>query len=391
MDISIESIRVGDEEQRHDLRRQAFGGTDEFDPEAPVVESERIVSAYAGDSLVGTVVTLPFQMWWGGRPVPCGGVSGVVIRPEMRGRGLAKAMLRESFDRMLERGEVTSALYPTTSTLYRSVGYEVGGFYRWRKVALDLLPPVGDDDLDWRRVSFDDPAIARVHDAMAPSIDGFISPGPLWWTRVPYLWSREKGTNRYAYVGSRGEDDVATVVYKYTKSDDRLYELSLDLLAGTDGPAVRSALAFLAGNGTTAGHVTTTLPTALLARHIAHMQLTKADDDWPWMLRLVDARAAMAGRRIPASVAGRVEIDVADEVIPLNAAAHVLEIGAGSAALVPGGSGRVRIPVTALAAIYAGADVRAMATAGTIAGATAADVDLLAAAFVSTPAMPFFF
>lgn len=391
MDISIESIREGDEEQRNDLRRQAFGGTEPFDASLPTPDPDRTVAAYVADGLVATVVTHGFHMWWGGRSVPCGGVSGVVVRPETRGQGIAKALLRESLDRMSARGEVISALYPTTSTLYRSMGFEVGGYHQWRHLPLDLIPTGADGTLSWRRVEFGDAAIATVYEAMAPSIDGFLAPGEFWWRRVPRLWANESSTNRYAYVGSRGGEDVAAVVYKYKPSDDRLYDLVADVLAGIDGDAVSAALAFLAANGTTAGHVETTLPTSLLTQHVPHMQHTKATGDWPWMLRLVDAPGAIAARGFPTSVRGRVELDIVDDVIPANAGAHVLEVEGGTASLIRGGHGRVPVTASDLAALYAGADVRAIDSAGRLAGASPSDLDLLAAAFVSTPAMPFFF
>ena len=134
MAITVESIRPESDEDRWDLGGQAFGGTDAYDATRPSPEPDRIVAAYDDDRLVGTVASLDFAMTWGDGQVPCAGVSGVVVRPEDRGRGIAKAMLRESFDRMRDRGEVLAALYPTTATLYRSVGFEVAGSYEWRKV-----------------------------------------------------------------------------------------------------------------------------------------------------------------------------------------------------------------------------------------------------------------
>lgn len=391
MDISIESIRDGDEDQRHDLRRQAFGGTDEFSADAPVPERDRTVAAYAGDQLVATVVTLDFEQYWRGRAVPCGGVSGVAVRPEARGQGLAKRLLRESFARMADRGEVLSALYPTTSTLYRSVGYEVAGHFQWRHLPLSTIPVDAGTDLRWRRVELDDPALPAVYEAMAPQVDGFLAAGELWWRRVPWLWANDKGTNRYVYIGQRGANDVAAVAYKYKSSTDDIYDLAVDVLAGTDPEAVAGALAFIGSNGTTAGHVETYLPTELLTRHVPHMQRTKATGDWPWMLRLVDAAGAVAARGFPAGVQGRVDLAVADDVLPANAGHHVFEIADGEGRLLPGGSGRVTVGVGDLAAIYGGADVAALARAGRLGGAGRDDLDLLAAAFVSSPALPFFF
>lgn len=390
-DVTIESLRPDDAEIRWDLGRQAFGSTIEYDPAMPGVSADRAVAAYDGDRLAGTVVTIDFTMHLAGAPIPCGGVSGVVVRPEDRGRGLAKAMLQESFTRMRDRGEVIAALYPTTATLYRSVGFEIVGSYDWRTVPLDLVPTEPASSLTWRRVDFGDPAIRAVYETMAVTLDGWFLPGDTWWARAIHQRETEKGKNRYAYVGSRDGRDVAAVDYRYDTSKDRLYELGVDLLAGVDAAAVAAALAFLAGNGTTAGHLETTLPFDLLGLHVPNLQHTSVTSDWPWMLRLVDVAGAFGARRVPRSVSGRVELDIHDPTISTNAGPHVLEVAGGSASLTPGGSGRVSVSVTDLARIYAGNDVRLLHDADRLPGATSDDVDLLAATCTAGPTMPFFF
>src|SRR3546814_788890 len=95
MELTIESIRDGDRERHHALMRQAFGGTDTFDPDAPPADPERFVCAYLGDRLVGSVLTFDFAMTWGGRGVPCGGVSGWVVSPEDLGRAAARPRLAQ--------------------------------------------------------------------------------------------------------------------------------------------------------------------------------------------------------------------------------------------------------------------------------------------------------
>lgn len=391
MDLSIESIRPGDEEQRHDLRRQAFGMTDPFDADMPTPDLERTVAAYDGERLLATVVTLDFGMSWSGSLVPCGGVSGVVVRPEARGRGLARALMTESLRRMGHRGEVLSALYPTTATLYRSVGYEVGGSFDWRRVPLHLVPTEPADSLTWRRVAFDDPAIAATYSAMVPTVDGWIEPDEVWWRRTRRLMTKDTSKNRYAYVGSRRAQDVAALVYRYDSSDDRLYELAVETIAGADGAAVAAALAFLARNGTTAGHLETTLPAQVLALHVPNVQLTSVTNDWPWMIRLVNVAGAFAARPWPRSVSGRIELDIADEACPANAGRHVLEFDRGVAAVTPGGSGTVAVRVSDLAAVYSGADPGLLRGAGRLDRATGEDLDVLAAACAGSPSMAFFF
>ncbi|MDZ7676356.1 MAG: GNAT family N-acetyltransferase [Acidimicrobiales bacterium] len=392
MELSIESIRDEDQETRHDLARQAFGGRTAYDPDVPTPDPDRMVCAYDGDRLAGIVVTLGFQMTWAGGTVPCGGISGVVVRPEDRGRGVARALLAESFDRMRRRDEIVSALYPTTASLYRSVGFEVAGWYQWRRIPLEAIDPrPADGGVAWERVEFGDERVRPVHEAMSSTMDGWFRADDVWWGRFWHQASQDGSKNRYAYVGLRDGAPAAALVYRYDPSEDRLYELGLDLLAGVDHDAVAAALGFLARNGTTAGRVETTLPDELLAVHLPQVQRAPATNDWPWMFRLVDVAGAVEQRRWPTSVAGEVHLDVVDPVIAANTGPVVVELAGGKASVSPGGDARVRIAVQDLAAIYAGADVNLRHRAGRLPGATDADLDLLGAACTARPSMPFFF
>lgn len=389
--ITIESLRPGDAEARYDLGRQAFNATAAFDPDAPQLDPEQMLVAYDGGDLLAGVVTLDFVMTWGGRPVPCGGVSGVVVRPEARGRGLARRLLHESFQRMGRRGQVVSALYPTTASLYRGAGYEVVCWYGRRRIPLGEIPTGPADDLEWRRVELVDPAIGEVERAMVADLDGWFRPDPSWRARNLHHMATEPSVNRYAYVGRRGGSDVAAVVYKYTSSEATLYDLEAEMIFGIDGGALSGALGFLAVNGTTAGEVRTALPAPLLARVLPQVQRCRVISEWPLMLRVVDLPGAVEARGWPAAVTGRVDLQVVDDTVGRNAGPWVLEVDGGRAAASAGGSGSIHVTANDLAVLYAGADPRALYAGGRLAGSTPADRDLLAAAFVSSPSIAAFF
>lgn len=389
MELTIESIRSGDRERHHALMRQAFGGTDAFDPAAPKSDPDKFVCAYLGDQMVGSVLTFDFAMTWGGQRVPCGGVSGVVVSPQARGRGAAQRMLAEALRRMHEQGHVVSALYPTTASLYRRAGYEVVGLYRRTKIPVSAIDATG-GALDWREVDGASEVLASLYDDLAGRLDGWFRVDPQWWAFRSHRQAADASVNRYTYVGSRAGSDVAAVQYRYAKAED-FYDLEVEVLAGLDVEAVGAALGLLAGHGTTARNIVAALPLSLLGPHLPQLQLTSTASDWPWMLRLVDAPGAVAARGWPTSVAGSVELDIADDGCPGNAGAHVLELGAGEAALLRGGSGRIRVTIQDLAMLYAGCDVAGLRAAGRLIEASAADLDLLAAACVSNPSIPLFF
>lgn len=390
MELTIESIRPGDRERHHALMRQAFGSTDAFDPSAPQTDPDKFVCAYEGDQMVGSVLTFDFAMTWGGRRVRCGGVSGVVVSPQARGRGAAQRMLTESLRRMHDQGQVISALYPTTASLYRRAGFEIVGFYRRRRIPVAAVEVGGTQDLRWREVDVSSDVLADLYDDMAGRFDGWFRVDPQWWAFRSHRQAGDATTNRFTYVGARAGVDVAAVQYRYATADD-FYDLEVEVVAGVDAEAVGAALGLLAGHGTTARNVVTTVPASVLVPHVPQLQLTATASDWPWMLRLVDAPGAVAARGWPTSVSGSVELDIADDRCPGNAGAHVLQIGDGTAALLRGGSGRVRVTIQDLAMLYSGCDVPGLRTAGRLIEASGADLDLLAAACVSNPSIPLFF
>lgn len=390
MELAIQSMRAEDAIHRHDLLRQAFGATRPFDPDAPAARPDQVVGAYQGARLVGTLVTFDFAQTWGGRAVPCGGVSGVAVAPEARGRGVAREMVAEALHRMVRRGLVVAALYPTASALYRAAGFEVVASFRRRVVPLGEVD-VTAEALAWRPTGLDDPAKAGLHDRAAALHDGWFRGDPGWWARRDHDAAADTSVNRWCYVGARDGEDVAVVQYRYDTSETAMFDLDVEVIAGLDGRAVGAALALLAGHGSTAGTIRTALPASLLGDHVPELQRTKALAEWPLMLRVVDAPAAVRARGWPRAVRGRIELHLVDDLLPANAGPQVLEVADGRAELVPGGGGRVTMSAMDLAVVYAGGDVWARRGAGGLAGATDEDLELLAAAFVSHPTSPLFF
>ena len=108
----------------------------------------------------------------------------------------------------------------------------------------------------------------------------------------------------------------------------------------------------------------------------------------PWMLRVLDAPAAVAARGWPPHLGGSVELELADEVCPWNAGRWRLVLDGGDGRLEPGGEGGVRLTMRGLAAWYAGAVTPAvLRRAGFLACDEGADAFLAAASAGPPPAL----
>ncbi len=389
--ISIEDLRDRDREAATLLGQQAFGGTDPFDPERPGVGEGRHIAAYRDGQLVGQVRRHAFGQHFGGRRLTCAGISGVVVAPEVRRRDLARRMLHESLARAAADGEVIAALYPTTAALYRSVGFEVAGWWAERAVPVGVLPR-DDGSVVWERASFDDPRIVAVYDRMAPDHDGWLDPGEDFWRWRAIQARKDTKVNRYVYVGVRDGEPVAAVQYAYGSSEQAMYRIDVDALHGVDGAAVRAGLALLGGNGTTAEEVRTVVPADVLEVHLDHVQRTTVRRDWPWMLAIVDLPGAIAARGYPEAVAGTVPLAVDDPHRTDNHGCWVLSVADGKAAVERGGDGRVAVAASDLAALFTGhLDPLRLARAGRLGHPTPGDLGLLRAAFAGHPSLTIFF
>ena len=179
----------------------AFGNTDPHDDHAPALPHDRFSCVYEGDRLVAMARTRPFAQWFGRRAVPCGGVSSVMIATDRRGQGLARAVVRHALDAMATRGEAISSLFPTTATLYRSLGYEIAGTYRVQRVPIDELP-AGDGSIEWEPAAFDAVDVRSVANRAGIDHDGWLVRGD-----VDHSWPeyrrRHRSTSGDVFVGRR--------------------------------------------------------------------------------------------------------------------------------------------------------------------------------------------
>src|SRR5215470_11652668 len=135
--LTIRPLRPDDDlDAELDLRHRAFGPMNR-DHDVWLAElraligAEAAIGAWDGEALVGSARLHDMRQWWGGLALPMAGVGGVKVAPEVRGRGVGKALMTELLAIMSQRGYPLSVLYPATARLYRSLGWEfAGGSYQ---------------------------------------------------------------------------------------------------------------------------------------------------------------------------------------------------------------------------------------------------------------------
>jgi predicted acetyltransferase len=355
------------------------------------------LGAFADGGPAGAAMIHDLRQWWVGREVPCAGIASVKVAPELRGRGVGRRLMTAALETAADRGYPLSALFPATMPIYRSLGWELaGGKYQamiptrslWTLAAPDkdavTAAPADPSVPDVRRAGPEDAAriiaiIGRSHQAARDA-------GPLTWDEGPFRqWLARP--DLYSYLA--GDDGFAA--YRWG-GDGPHAEVFVERVHAVTPESLRALWAVIASHSSVARTVT-----ALTAPNDPFWWLTAERDATitkrsMWMLRVVDAPAAITARGFPPAVAAAVPLEINDSARPANSGTWQLEVADGKGALTPAASAAARgaaltLGARGLAALYAGTPVATLRLAGLAAGG-APDADAaLDAAFAATPYM----
>ncbi len=352
---------------------------------------DRVLGSFdeRGRAIAGSRV-FAFGQWFGGRRVPMAGFSPIAVVPEQRGRGLGRAVTAGHYADMRDRGEVAAGLFPSSVALYRSVGFELAGGYVERRIpsAQVAAIPVRSDVVVRAGGVNDVKAVRACYERIAPTRHGHVDrPEELWRRKVPFDLA-----GLHLYVVEDATAAVPTIagyaVYRHTKARHPFdYAVQvLELMA--DDPDVSAALWRVVGSsGTQAPHVTVVgAPDDPLFLQLPMADPTAVQSEIRWMVRLIDAPAAIAARGYRRSARGRVDLEIVDRDAPWNAGRWVLEAAGGEASLQLGGAGTVEMSIGGLSSLWAGyAPARTLAAAGLLGAPDPADLDELDEIFAGPP------
>lgn len=388
-------------DQYDDLAARAFGPAEEalIRPSfEPIVAAGRCLGAFDGDLLVGTALYHDLRQWWHGRPVPMAGVAGVKVAPEYRGQGVGRALMTALTELMAMRGYPLAVLFPATMTIYRLLGWEIAG-HRYEAVlpsrALSALPRADVKAAGVRRPVPDDAAevlevIGRAHRDARDS-------GPITWDEATMRrWLTRPGwyagRDRYAYLSRDG-----FLAYNWQNGHDEIFVSRLVAATAADTAAL---WAVTASNASVADTVRAVVgPSDPLWWMLSEQDANIAGRE-SWMLRLLDAPAAIAARGFPAMDLA-VPLRLTDDLRAANSGRWDLTVRSGQGRLTPGRTSQVHAPDTpaspggpalelgtrGLAALYAGTPVATLRRSGLAAGGSPAADAALDAAFAATPFM----
>jgi len=396
--VLIRPLTASDSEDEYlDLRLRSFGPADEervlADARAAIAGGS-CLAAFDDGRLIGAGLFFDLRQWWLGKAVPLGGVAGVKIAPEHRGKGVGSALMKAIIASMTERGYLLSALYPATSPVYRRLGWERAG-----RTYLTAVPSRSLTELARSAGSGQVPALRRPGPGDAAEVLAVLGRahelardgGPVtfdeqtvrrwltggrWAGKLHYAYLADDGFLAYSWHGGRNEMIVDKLVAVSPETTSALWSVVASNASIAETIRVQSA------------------PADPLWWLLREQDAEPAGGYW-WMLRVLDARAAIAARGFPA-IDIEVPLDIADDHLPANNGSCTLVIRSGVGSLVPvapapaaraAAAHPLRLGARGLAALYAGTPVATLRAAGLAAGGTAESDAALDSAFAATAYM----
>jgi predicted acetyltransferase len=380
--VEIRDLTFDDLEAVKDLRVRAFGYKTAGEWElwkalvAPSFQRGRFLGGFDGDRMVSTVRILEMGQWWHGRRVAMGGVSGVAVAPEDRGRGAGREIMMATLERCAELGYPLSVLFPATTPLYRSLGWEHVGARHHITLDAETLRTVAGEPVKVRRATAEDAedvvaVVARAHEANrsdGPFDWGVESLRPLLADPEAFNYLAEDGFLRYRWIEGNQRLLVEAVVAVSERTARGLWGI-----VGSSSSVVASVVASVDPHD----------PVFWLARE---RSLSEELVRRVWMLRLVDARAAIGERGFPAGLSAEVPLAVEDRQRAVNTGHWRLSVAGSRGVLEPApeSDAAVRLGAGALAALYGGTPASVLRRAGLLTGPGVHD-EILDTCFAARP------
>jgi len=349
---------------------------------ARLVAQGRCLGAFAEGRLVGVALYHDMRQWWYGRAVPMAGVASVAVAPEHRGRGIARRLMADLLAEMVRRGYPISALFPATMSMYRSLGWELAGARETAEIPARSLSPLAPPDLPpeagpvvLKRAEPGDAAavnsvIGRVHEAARDC-------GPITWDEATVRqWLGDR--DLYAYLSHDG-----FLIYHCHDGNDAVFVEGAEAMSAA---TVRAFWSHVGSHASIAEKVYARVGAADAFWWLTRERDADVTHRSLWMLRVVDAPAAIAARGFPAATSLSVPLDLADGARPENSGRWELTVAEGKGSLSPLTSPPAAGPPLALgprglAALYAGTPVATLRRAALASGGSPEGDAALDAAF----------
>ena len=329
--LDIRPLEPADHDAADRLDALAFGATlEEVRSDPRVEQGRRRWGAFEDGRLLGAVTDLFHEQWWGGRVVEASGIASVAVEAERRGESIATALMQTAMQHARERGAAIANLYCTSSAVYRSMGFEVGGTRRMAEISTAALRQPKPEGIRTRSGRGGDwPRIRELYDEIARSSNGFLTRrGPLYFD--PAGDELPRGIDGLTIAEDAGGRLVGYTTWRRGKGYRADAVLTVyDLLAVTQ-PGAAALLNVIAGWDTVAPTTRLRLLPWLDAAALSlPLERAREESAEVWMHRPLDVVRAVESRGWPEGVQGSATFTLLDRQLPWNAGGWRLQIADG--------------------------------------------------------------
>ena len=367
------------------------------DTTGAAMQAGRYLGACEAGQLVAAAQYHDMIQWWHGQPVPMAGVANVMVAPEERGRGTGRALMRALLGLIGDRGYQISVLYPATLALYRSLGWEIAGGMGQLTIPSHALRSLAAPDpaVPREEAPQPEPRLRRCGPADAAGVLAVLGRvhqdlrdcGPN--TRDESAVARWLGDEqRFAYLAPGG-----FLAYRWQHGND---ELLVERAVASSPAATRAIWGMIASHSSIARTVRASAGPADPVQWLTTDPEVRLSSRKAWMLRVVDAAAAVAARGFPAGTELTTVLRLADPDRPAHDGWWTLDVAGSRGTLAPAAPGPdagapLALGPRGFAALYAGTPLATLRRAGLAAGGDPGGDAALDAAFGADPFLLEFF
>ena len=298
------------------LHRHAQPGWNEH------VGHERFRAVRSKNKILGGMGIIDMGQWFGGNIVRTGAVTSVGIAPEGRGRGAASVLLKNSLAEMYESGIAISTLFPSSTRVYRSFGYERSGIkityetkIKEMKVSRNNLEIIEAKAGEREETYF-------LYNERAKLSNGNLDRSSVLWDLI----LESKGRKIFHYIVVDGNKPVGYVNFQQARSANHIRVR--DMVALNSQCAERLLLFFYEHRNvidTISWNGPPSDPIRLLMEEEGANIVSTRD----WMLRIVDIKKALEAKGYPKDIQLSLTLNYKDPILPQNSDNWTIEISEG--------------------------------------------------------------
>ena len=209
--------------------------------------------------LLSTLTAHAFEVNFDGNPCEFCGIGGVMSDPGARKTGGVSRVLSRELEKMHQRGQLLSHLYPFQTSFYRKFGYEHCAYAVEWTIPTQFLPQIPYDIRWYENTPEEQETVRKLYETFAESHNLALRRSSARWENQFRGLQPYSGKNfSYLHYGEDGPDGFLS--YQPVEHDNAPLTIVVDRLYYAHPQALRKMLAFLGSQRPYADEVKLRLP-----------------------------------------------------------------------------------------------------------------------------------